>query len=235
MKTICPLIFLGCGLLWNSAAVASVNLLIGPATVSLSCAAQDLNYDQVSAKTNLVGSKTNVTLVLKSTVTNFTLNASSLLDLLANSYSTNFPSGAKLLLRGESGNFSLDVSDSTGTNIYMYTGSVLNPDYLGEVNAGMETESTTNQTYFSGNDTEAFTSAISLQYDDGSMTTTDGTRTFFNLNCLVQTKQSRNLGTDATTENVTMTVTGGGQIRSGPQVIITGTVRGTTAGIFFVN
>jgi len=72
-----------------------------------------------------------------------------------------------------------------------------------------------------------------LQYDDGSMTTADGTRTFFNLNCLVQSKFSRNIGTGAATENVTMTVTGGGQIHSGPQVIITGTVRGTTAGSLF--
>jgi len=125
MKTICPLIVLGCGLLWKSNAVASNPLLTGPATVNLSCAAQDLSYQPVSAKTNVVGSVTNSTLVLKSTVTNFTMNASSLLDLLANSFSTNFPTGAQLLLRGAAGNYSFDVSDSTGTNIYLYTGSVL--------------------------------------------------------------------------------------------------------------
>src|SRR5579872_1588518 len=126
MKTICPLIVLA-SLLWSSATRASNPELIGPATVNFSCRAQALQYQQVSAKTNLVGSETNVASVLKSTVTNFTMDATSLLDLFANSFNTNFPSGTKLLLQGESGNFSFAISDSTGTNISLYTGSVLAP------------------------------------------------------------------------------------------------------------
>ncbi len=232
MKTIYLLIALACGL--GSPALASVPLLIGPATVNFSCKAQALNFQDSSAKTNVVGSNTNITVLLKSTETNFTLNADSLLALLANSFNTTFPSGARLLLRGESGSFSLVVSDGTGTNIFLFAGSVFTPSPLGQVNAGMETESSTNGTSFTGNDTEAFTSAIRFQYNDNLMTTTDGTHTSFTLNCFLHTKQSRNVATGAATENVSMTVTGGGVIRNGPVVVITGTITGTTHGIAFL-
>lgn len=231
MKTICPLLLLA-GLLWSSLALAGDIQLIGPATVKFSCRAQALNYEEISAKTNLVGSGTNIAYVLKSTVTNFTMDATSLLNLFANSLNTNFPSGTKLLLRGESGYFSLAISDSTGTNIALplLTTPVLNVYGQGVVSVGRST-STTNQTSVTGNDTEAFTSAILLQYDDYGMTnTTDGTHTILHLNCRIETKQSHNLATGIATENVTMSVTGGGVIHNGSVVIITGTVSGTTSG-----
>lgn len=230
MKTIYPLIVLG-GLLWSSLALAGDIQLIGPATVKLSCAAQALNYQQVSAKTNLVGSNTNVAYVSKSTVTNFTMDADSLLNLFANSFNTNFPAGTKLLLRGESGGFSFAISDSTGTNISLFTDQVLVSEVQGLVSDGRRT-SATNQTSVTGNDTEAFTSAVRWQYNDSTMTnTTDGTITYFTLNCRFETKQSLNLASGIASENVAMTVTGGGRIRGGTPVIITGTVRGTTSGM----
>ncbi len=232
MKTIYPLIALACGLLWSSRAVASDTLSIGPATVNFSCKAQELNFQDSSAKTNIVGSNTNVTLLAKSTETNFTLNADSFLVLLANSFSTNFPPGAKLLLRTDFGNIGFAVSDGTGTNIFMLVGSVFSAANQGLVNAGMLTESVTNGVFSTGNDTEAFTAAGHMGYSDSLMTTADGTVTSLTLNYFVQTKLSRNLATLAVTENVSITVTGGGIIRSsGHSVVISGTIHGTTKGI----
>ncbi len=232
MKTICPLILLT-GLLWSSLALAGDVQLIGPATVKFSCRAQALNDQYISSKTNHVGSNTNLTLAFKSTVTNFTMDANSLLDLFANSLNTNFPSGTKLLLRGESGYFSLAISDSTGTNVSLplLTAPLLSAYNEGLVSVGRSTQSTNNQVLVAGNDTEAFTSAVLLQFDDFGMTTTDGTHTILHLNCQLETKQSRNLATGIATENVTITVTGGGVFHGGPDVIITGTIRGTASGI----
>jgi hypothetical protein len=232
MKTTYPLIILA-GLLWNSLALASDALLIGPATIKFSCRSQALYYQQISSKTNFVGSNTNVTSVYKSTVTNFTMDATSLLDLFANSLNTNFPSGTKLLLYGGSGYFTLAISDSTGTNISLpVVVGLLNAYDEGLVSVGRSTQSTTNQVLVAGNDTEAFISAIQFQYNDFPQTnTTDGTRSLFHLNCRLESKQSKNLATGLATENVTMTVTGGGFIHNGPAVIITGTIRGTTSGM----
>lgn len=231
MKAIYPLIVLACALLWSFPAAARVIQISGPVTINLSGADQGISYHLITAKTNIVGSVTNVSLSLKSTTTNFTMNTSSFLDLIANSFNTNFPAGTQLLLRGYSGSYFLAVSDSTGTNVSslpLYT--VLSSDTEGLVNAGLLTESTTNQIYFTGNDTEAFTTAVTFVYDDSTKTTADGTHSSFTLNCLVQSKQSRNLETGASTANVTMDLTGGGNIRGRVPAIITGTIHAKLTG-----
>lgn len=227
MKSIYPPIAFACVL--SFPALAGLAPPIGPATVNLSCAAQDLNYQPVRTNGNVVRSITNATIISKSTVTNFTLDASSFLDLITNSLKTTFPAGARLLLFGSQGDYSFAVSDSTGTNLAMY----VNPPLLGLTfesgrNAGKKTETTTNDIVSSGNDTEAFISEVRFTYNDRT-NSTDGTLTDFTLNCLVEAKSSRNLATD--TDNVTMTVIGDGQIRGGPPVVITGTIRAKITGI----
>lgn len=231
MKTIYSIIALACGLVWSSPAIAE-SLLNGPATFDLTCTTQALQHHQISAKTNLVRSVTNATYVLDSTVTNFTLNTSSLLDLITNSLNTNnIPTGAQLLLEGAGGNYSLALSDSTGTNVFMYLGALLQPNIQAIINVGKETETITNQTAVStGNDTEAYTSEISFIYDDTSMSPANGLNSVFTLNCQISSKSSRNVATETETENVMITVTGGGHILGGPPTIITGTIRAKITG-----
>lgn len=222
MKTVHPLIVLACGLLCNPPAFAEVYQLSGPATVNITDLGQDYGG---GGRTNIVGSTTNSTYLFKSFFTTTNLTAGWLLNLLTNSYNTNFPAGAKLLLRGSSGYYSFAVSDSTGTNVFMYTDPILSSEQQGLINTGVLTRSTTNQTSFTGNDTETFTAAITFEYDDYGWITADGTHNHFTISCLVESKQSRNLGTGSATENVTMNLTGGGY-----NGVFTGTIRATLTG-----
>lgn len=225
MKTTCLLIALACGLSFTAAATQT--LLFGPAKVDLSCTAQALT--KFGSKTNITGSVTNVTTVDKFSATNYTIDASSFLDLIGNSLNTNFPAGIEVLLEGAQTNYSLAVGDRTGTNI-LFLGELMQRAFEGCVNAGMQTASTNNQSVVTGNDTEAFSSEISFHYDDNGAGTKDTTHSNFIMNWLISSKSSRNIATGITTENVTITVTGGGQIRSGPPTIITGTIRAKTTG-----
>jgi hypothetical protein len=230
MKTIRPLLLLLASLVWNFAALANLQLT-GPANFNISGAAEHLDDQQASAKTNIVGSITNAALVLKSTVTNFTINNRSFLDLVENSLNTNFPAGARLQLRGGPGFYDFAVTDRTGTNIYQDLESLMIPNSWAAVNVGIQTQTTTVHGSLVGNDTEAFTTAFGFLYDDNALTnTTDGTHSFLFMNCLVQAKHSQNLATGATTENVTMDLTGGGHIRGTNSVTITGTIRARITG-----
>src|SRR5262249_1781945 len=141
-------------------ATSAVNLA-GQPNINIAATTQDLSYQLVSAKTNLVHALTNDVTVEKSTTTNSTINATSLLVLLANSFNTNFPAGTQLLLVGARGSYQFAISDSTGTNIApLGVYQVMLGQPLSVIHSGTETELTTNQLISSGNDTESFTSAL---------------------------------------------------------------------------
>jgi hypothetical protein len=219
MKTIHLLLVLVC--LAPGIAHAS---LVGQPVIDITATAPDLVYQQISSKTNVVHGFTNDTTVLKSTTTNFTMNAASFLTLLTNSFNTNFPAGTQLLLLGGPGYYSFQISDSTGTNLAVF------PVYLvfganteGFVHSGVTTELLTNQFLSAGKDTESFTTAASFVYNDYGFSTADGTHTYFHLNGLLDVKSTNSLVTGSSTQNITMTLTGGGQIRGGPPLIFTGT------------
>ena len=223
MKTIHLLLVLGC-LAPGIAHASPPAPLIGQPVIDVTATAQDLEYQQVSSRTNLIHGLTNDTSVLKSTTTNFTMNANSLLALLANSFNTNFPAGTQLLLYGGRGDYSFHISDSTGTNVaplsvYLVLGGSTTGDQ-----SGVTTESITNQVLSAGNDTESFNTSFSFVYNDFGQATGDGTHTYFHWNGLVGSKLSSNLGTGSSTEIFKMTLTGGGTIRGGPQTIFTGTI-----------
>ncbi|HLX70471.1 MAG TPA: hypothetical protein VKV04_12660 [Verrucomicrobiae bacterium] len=233
MKTIHLLVVLGCFALGNAAAVAvSAPTLMGLPQIDVHATSQNLFDQQVSAKTNVIRGATNDVTVNKSTTTNFTINATSLLALLEASFNTNFPTGTQLLLSGSEGYYSFVVSDQTGTNASPFAVSqVLQSLGFSGIHSGIETELLTNQVFSSGNDTESFTEALSFQYDDSALTNTvGGVHTSFSWNCLIEVKSSNNLGTGALTENVTMTLTGGGQIRSRTNSVFTGTIRAKLTG-----
>lgn len=233
MKTIHLLVVLGCIALGNASARAvAVAELTGQPQIDIHATSQDLLNQQVSAKTNVIRGVTNDVTLAKSTTTNFTINATSLLNLLANSFDTNFPAGSQLMLRGSGGYYSFVVADQTGTNIYSVpVYQVLSSLGFATIHSGIESESTTNGFFSSGNDTESYTSSFSFQYDDTAMTNMlAGTHTVFSWNCLIDVKSSVNLATGADTENVAMTLTGGGQIRSQTNSVFTGTIRAKLTG-----
>ncbi len=233
MKIIHLFIVLGCLALAgaDAEAVLVVNL-IGQPTVAINGAGQSLNYQPVSMKTNVIRGVTNDTTVLKSTTTNFTINASSLLALLANSFNTNFPAGTQLLLAGGQGFYSLVVSDETGTNISsLPVHTVLNPVGWALIRSGRRMEVSTNGVFSVGTDSEVFSTAISFEYNDSGMDTTgDGTHSTFSWNGIIEAKASRNAATGIATENVTMTLTGAGQVRNQPSSVFTGTIRAKLSG-----
>ena len=147
-------------------------------------------------------------------------------------FNTNFPTGTQLLLTGSAGYYFFVVTNQTSTNAWsIATYPVIRSLGFSTIRSGIESELMTNRVVSSGNDTESYTSAFSFQYDDTAMTNTvDGTHTVFSWNCLVETKSSHNLGTGAYTENVTMTLTGGGQIRGQPRNVFTGIIRAKLTG-----
>lgn len=233
MKTVRSLIIVLLSLLaWNSHA-ASVGPS-GPVTIDLNAVGQALQNDLVSSKTNVVGTKTNYNSIFKSTTTNFTMNADSILELLTNSFRTNLPAGAQLRLGGNAGFYSFLVMDRAGSNVLLnaaQVGQVLSLTFQGRVHSGMLTDSTTNHVELTGNDTESFTAALSFKYDDTAMTTGDGLHTILYLDCFVQSRFSQNVGTDGVTENVNMNVFGAGYIRGGPGAVFTGTIRARISGV----
>ncbi len=232
MKTIHLLFVLGCLALGSAVARAVfVANLISQPNIAVNGAGQSLEYQQVSDKTNAIHGVTNDMAVFKSNTTNFTINADSLLALLANSFNTNFPAGTQLLLIGSGGFYSFAVSDETGTNISsLPVHTVLNSVGWGEARTGVRTELFTNGVFTAGNDTEAYTTAVSFNYNDSAMTTGDSTHTGFFWSGLVEVKGSRNMATGIATENLTMTLTGGGQIRGQPLSVYTGTIRAKLVG-----
>jgi hypothetical protein len=232
MKTIYLFIALGCALLLDLSAVAHPITVFGPVDLSIRAVAENLDNQLITSKTNIMGTKTNFSYVYKSNTTNFTMNTSSLLSLLANSYNSNFPAGTQLLLADDGlGFYKFAISDQTGTNISFFP-TVLQTTFSPAVFTAMKTESTTNQLNFTGNFTASITSALVFTYDDSTNTTGDGTITRFTWSGLAEVKQSANLATSFFTENVTMNLTGGSEIfRGGSRIIFTGTMRAKLSGV----
>ena len=217
-----------------------------PAEITIRGAGQNLNYALTSSKTNIVGSTTNITQAFKSTTTNFTMNAGSLMALLENSLNTNFPAGCQLLLTGGGSYYYLVVSDTSGTNLGLNPSQVLLPSPLSAplpVHSGADTQTSSNKVVLiiDGKDAESFTSALTFTYDDTALTNTaDGTHTKFTWVGLVhnQTLQEFNPTSGFYNENITMDIIGSGLIRfstnASPEeqgsAIFTGSIRAKLSG-----
>lgn len=205
----------------------------GPVTFNLQSAAQNLDYKLISLKTNHTATVTNKIYAYKSTTTNFTINASYILNLLTNSFKTNFPPGAKLVLRGGPTYFSFAVADKTGTNVLLNVSSVFSVTTKASIASGMENEiqtTTASNTSYSGNDTESYTVYETMEYDDSALSTADGTTTTFELDGILTTKYSRNLASDKNTSVVNAQAGGGGTIRGVENIVIEGTIQATLTG-----
>lgn len=239
MKTTHSLIFLAAALFCNSLAFAGpdpvTGPVVGPAGLNVTGASQNLNYQTIRVRTNIVGMETNFTFVFKSTTTNFTVNAEWLLALLENSYHTNFPTGSKLLLTGGIPYYSFLVTDSTGTNFFDPYQVLKVSAPSASAHSGIQTDSTTNSSgnspYAAGNDTESVSWVNGITYDDSAMTNTvDRTHTKFSCTCLGQGKFSESVVTAFDTESATILLIGSGYVRGQPNSIFTGTIRAKASG-----
>lgn len=246
MKTIYPIIILAGAL---SSLAPALHGPLGPAEVAIHGAGQNLTSVWISSRTNVVGGITNYTVAFKSTTTNFTLNAGSLLALLENSFNTNFPAGCRLLLAG--GPFySIVVSDASGTNIGFAPNQVLSSSPLSipiPVVSGIGIDTSTNNPggkIVSGKATESSTTALTFTYDDSAITNTaDGTHTMFKWVGLVHdvSLESANSTNSFFNEIVTMEVLGSGSLHfpTNPPIgethtaVFTGSIRARVSGSAF--
>jgi len=210
----------------------------GPATVSLTATFQSANFQLVTLKTNHTSTTTNFNYVYKSTTTNLSVHADYILDLLTNSFNTNFPAGARLLLIGTGGNHRFAVSDGTGTNIFLDVSSVLAFASKAIVRSGVEmalfSQTGTNST-ITGNDTETWSVYAAIQYDDSAHVSADGTKTVFGLGGIMSATDTRNLHSSKFGENLMLPVVGGGTIRGVNNVILNGNIHALLGGVLLIN
>jgi len=206
----------------NLAAAVSISPL-GPVTVKFTVTGPSPSSGEtLSVKTNTTAVSTNITTTFKLSTTNSTIDNGVLLDLLANSFNTNFPSGAQLASSGNS----YYVVDSTGTNILLNVSSVLNLDFSFTVSSGPFREIEVNDASGSRTFDVASTTLMmdgTLQYDDESRTTGDGTHTEFTLHGLVLVKRIQ--AEHSLKASYLFTGSGSGEIRD-QQRLLRGTVRG---------
>ena len=231
MKTF--LIAFAGALFCRSPAFANSGAITGPANVNLAGISQDLYYQPISARTNIVGTQTNYSFVLKSTTTNFTVDADWLLARLTNSFSTNFPAGSQLLLTGNGPGYGFRVVDTTGTNFSFDPSAVLSASapsaYLYSGVQNLTTANIDTKVPVGGNDTELITSVFTIGFNDyGMATTADGTHSAFGGTCLAQSKSSENFANGGSfNANVTITFIGSGEVGTN-DAIFNGTIRAKT-------
>jgi hypothetical protein len=198
--------------------------------IELSYVQQGTSYATISEVTNSTPTNTTTIKTVRSKSTETRIDSRFVLALLANSFNTTFPSGARLAITGN-GNFSFMVTDKSGSNVLLDASSVQAIADHASVNSGTETFVTkmaNTTTAFSGTDTETFTEFATLSYDDTGIATQDGTRTQFQLAGILKQRRAINVGTGASTASITFRCSGFGAIRGGNQVLIEGAISGST-------
>lgn len=208
--------------------------LVSPAKTGvefdLSCIRQVISYGTVSDVTNNTPTNTTMIKTIRSRTTETRIDSRFVLGLLANSFDTNFPEGARLAIAGN-GNFSFLVTDQSGSNVLLDASSVMSIAEHASVNSGTETfvtKTANTNTAFSGTDTETFTELATLNYDDVGIATQDGTRSQFQLSGILKQRRAINAATGTSTASITFRCSGFGAIRDGNDLLIEGSISGST-------
>lgn len=214
----------------------------GPLTIAWTISQQKLDAAEKypgNGKTNITGSatskSTNVLQVFTSSFTTVPFNNASLLELLANSLNTTFPTGTELVTDGSK----LYVVDHTGTNEIADISSILTVTTTNSVVSGLDTRT---QTYTkSGASSSAVGTSsgnqfIIVNYNDAGLGAKDGTTTtfqFFGVSAstgkLSEMVSTNEVITIKESGSLKITGSGYGSIR-GETSIIGGTISGTPAG-----
>jgi hypothetical protein len=183
-------------------------------------------YELTSSKTNQNTASTNTTSVHKSTVRRIQVKNEDILNLLANSFSTNFPAGSQLA--GFSS--SLYVVDATGTNIFLDISGVLYFEPAQTFWAGTDTQtktednSGTQSTYASS---YSGTGTAKLTFDDGGRITANGAHTVVHIQGFVTTKN--NYKNNQSKASFTFSGQGNGIVED-VATILSGTITGSGPG-----
>ncbi|PWU20742.1 MAG: hypothetical protein C5B50_03270 [Verrucomicrobia bacterium] len=172
---------------------------------------------------------TNSATVLASAVKKGSIGSAELLSLVENSFNTNFPTGARLVLAGI-GYFSFLVVNSDQSQILLDAGSVFSITPNMSLNSGHASLLQTNNGVAVGADVEDFTEVATLSYDDSALATRDGTHTSFQISGLMELARSTDLATGRFRESVAFRGVGAGIIRGQGNIILKGTISGTVAG-----
>ncbi|MFO1478050.1 MAG: hypothetical protein U1F98_15545 [Verrucomicrobiota bacterium] len=210
---------------------------VGPVQLSINLQDQVAEYELVSTSTNRTSTQTNITSNYKSTVSSGKVDAAGMLYLLSNSFNTNFPPGAKLVLRGSGADFGFFVADSTGTNLILNTSPILTISSDASVFSGSEKVTETfkgGTTTYSGNNTESYTAHFTISYNDNTFTTADGKHSIFQLSGVGSSKVSENIGTGKTSDTVNINLAGSGTFRDESSVILQGSLKVTLSGILVI-
>jgi len=220
---------------FSSSAISTELINSGPLTLKLMATAQGLDNATVS-KSNSTPKGTTVTVVSKSTVSNSFVQSAGFLALLENSFNTNLPNGAQLVLSRSGPFYRLWVTDVTGTNIVLnlitnfFIGTIANEQ---PVQAGLQTTITKTGNAgesVSANAAYTVTEAVVLGYDDTGLPTRDGTHTKFNVTFLLTRKSSENHVTQQFKDTVKLQGVGNGIIHD-QNVILQGTASASVSGV----
>ena len=201
------------------ASAAAALIFGGPVTFHLTVSAQDLNNDITHSNQVHTAASTNQVVITKSTFTNATITSAGMLQLLENSFHTNFPAGSKLA----SDRVRFYIVDSTGTNVVLDVTPVFtisNEVLLSSQTATESEKITATATNISGHVASAVAQVMDLFYDDSTQTTTDGTHTAFRFSGLANIPTSQNLATLKIIANLSLlNGAGSGTNRNTPVVI----------------
>jgi hypothetical protein len=194
MKLIKCIVVLATGLLANRAPAIVLGPL-GPLTIQLTGKAQDQNATQVKSNPP----------TFKWSTTNSTYTTEQILDLLRNSFNTSLPTHG-ILAVDPCGNIA--VTDETGTNVFLYVGSVLTFEFANAVFSGQNVDDA------NGGLNIQLTAQCTLRYDDSSKSTGDGTTTSFTLTGQVIERQTFNNHTGKSALSFSMEGSGYGSFRN---------------------
>jgi hypothetical protein len=194
---------------------------------------QGSSYVTGEQTTNRTATATNTVSVSKSTVAATSIDSSFILALLENSFQTNFPAGARLVMSG-TGNFSFLVTDRSGSKVLLDATSVLSIAASLGVNSGQQTATwaTTNaNSDYSCRDEEVLTELATLSYNDSSLVTRDQTHSNFYLTGILVQRRSTDVVTEAFSESLTLQGAGAGMLRGQDNLIVEGILAGTVSGV----
>ncbi len=196
----------------------------GKLTVKLTAMHQGLDDVIAISKTNNTAKGTTVTTVSKSTVNSSVIQTVDLFAMLENSFATNFPVGAKLVV-SRHGDFLIPwIVDSTGTNIIFNLSTNFTFGTIPGARVHADSQTSTSTSGGSGNSVsgalaETVTEIVDVHYDDSGLTTQDGTHTSFFITCLLTRKTSENLATQQIKDNIKIEGNGNGTVRDQTAVL----------------
>jgi hypothetical protein len=204
---------------WPSASPIGLK---GQASFNLAALSQSSYYTDTGLKTNGTGG---VATALQSGLNKTVINSPFVIQLLTNSFATNFPAGAKLLMNCGADPWFF-VVDSRG-NVLLNVSSVLSITAGSSVNSGSELIPNGTTT---ASDTEKFTVTATLSYNDLALPVADGNHSNFQLSGLLLRTRTSDSARGNFHDVIMFQGAGTGIIRGGPNAIVNGVVRATVAG-----